>query len=675
MAEPYDNMEIDGLQKGTKDASIEGIPWDCLVLIVEWLSEIQPSAILRLTRVSTRMRSAAYCIWAWEKEYDCCIGVENFCETIFDEIWLLASYDVLSQVRSIRICWSDERAPWEAPNAFNPPNTNSPWAESFCSNLIADLSELGLPQNELELVRESAVSRPNRPHELATALLCLLIKCAPGLRQFTWDCPVPLPEMLMLAVRSSGCRLKLLDVTQSMGEWTNEELLKVASYPALDTLSCRCEFAEDTDDSSIMCSNGFKETALRMMGGLTPSLRHVELRSMARLKAKLISLELHDVYARGMFLLAELQPFIDFSALQRLTLNLSGKEYSWLGKDAKFPCLKTLEIEFDVETMYLNSETARKNVVSFLQRLAPLEELRLLRYLWPEIGFSAVERHGRTLRYLGLKPLHIRSDVCGRNPRKVRHNSNIRRNNSMTLQDTFKVLDACPLLEEVDLTVERSRQNYSGIFKTVCEKLSSMNRLTAVTLSFDGMFVPIMKPPNARWKGKDQEEYPREDDCPQGLLYSHIKESLQRSSLTKKDVAFMWSTITRNPYHRLKALEVSTGTASYELGGDRGGDLHAIQRGMIGTYIARPGCSHSPTIYRAFSEDRPPSCKVLQAIAKFQARWPNITRWENHVEEWTEYHDKGCKKLLEDSSDYTEEDSSYYTGEDSSVHSSSPSVE
>ncbi|VUC35366.1 unnamed protein product [Clonostachys rosea] len=414
-----------------------------------------------------------------------------------------------------------------------------------------------------------------------------LIKLLPRVGKLIYDCPNQFPPSLLDALHEyqPHCRLYHLTFRLRTLFWGTPYPYEIslATSPCLYGVELVCT-DRDTDGD-----DDFNQAAMmELVAGLAPNLSEVTIVNFrAFLSSRffrrpepwhglpgpisgssigsLTSLSLIGSVRHS--LLEDLKSWsksTDFRYLNHLTLGggfgtesvgMSGDVMEWISQTCSFPRLKTLAVRLDRDDFDVPKPDYSRQAIEFFGAIRPLDELSVSGPLDLGILDAILSAHGQGLRKLDLRPYESPFQV---------DNRWFRRDIPMifTKQDMLQIQAQCPVLEELAITVKRTKSDTleADMYRT----FSKFGRLRSMFLTLDC----------SNWRViRDQTYQPafdEEDDRPcevlgEWLKEGHARETFMNCAVDEKLARSIWEIICRDKVGRkLESLKLwTTGGGQY----------------------------------------------------------------------------------------------------------------
>ncbi|CAH0058326.1 unnamed protein product [Clonostachys solani] len=474
--------------------TFEDIPYDCLREVMEELMwEPGRSGLKSLSLTNHRLRaiSMRYLNRCISLRLPC--GILTFHHQIARRIWLLWRYDAFSSVRRV------------VAGTWDPKWDDRP--EDMDEIMQFDLADLDPFYGSADKnVFQNGELQVEPDEDCATKILIELLDRLPGLKHFVFPDALPSALLQELELKHPKCRLRIycLDNDSIM----NMELI---TSPCLDSIGCVYSDASGADQPK--CN--LKSRVMAIIAGMAPSLRGVGLLNR-RVDEPLFSSEEdenahwesqgvpyapHQMFTEQAFprRLGQLKfltlkgqcqypirldkwaNMTDFTVLEslRLEINFSGPDLDSLKVHGIFPRLRIMSLSLYCEDPGAVETEDEERLIKILSNLPPLQSLKLTGYIWPHIPAQALRVHGQSLERLALFP--ISSEDQYESGKLL--DSNLRDCESLETAQILNILDQCPLLEELNIPVQRTYENADD--PAIYEAMGELRRLRSVTLYMD----------------------------------------------------------------------------------------------------------------------------------------------------------------------------------------------
>jgi hypothetical protein len=466
-----------------------------------------------------------------------------------------------------------------------------------------------------------------------------LIKQLPALADLIYRCYNQFPPCLLQTLHQHRPRCKLhIDLFKLRclnAPVTDAHELTLAMSPCLHSVRVRYDELDDMEG----IPNYHAEATMRLVAGMAPNLKEVhmlhDVGAWPPWKGFTLDKERHR-FSPGSLRFLQLESYssimkelvedwrahTDFSVLRVLKLQnvLEEDALNFLAMNCRFPSLVTLALRLCNRDLQRQPTINYDDITSrFLRSLPHLSTIELVGQVSNVIFDSVLDHHGSSLRKLWVLPLTYQS---------------------LTQRDIRRIRDHCPLLEDLRLTIRRSRGDATEV--ATYKALGSLPKLRHLSLGLDATGYDVLSdafvviPDDPSFDEFDQQYFkvlgghnyrnPRNGHLQDAFINSALDETLARAifrtiSLGKRDGSL--------PLERLK-VRVNGGWALGQT--SRTPDLERIICNLSRSWLVEPkprdDCRHELVVRelgrqeRQTKEARSPQTMPTAYEPIFRRIWP-----------------------------------------------------
>ena len=435
------------------------------------------------------------------------------------------------------------------------------------------------------VVYDEPVIIKSSEEDLAWLSVVGLIKTLPNLAKLVYDCRNQFPPSLLDALHDYHPQCKLYHLTFRFRTllWGTPYPyeMALATSPCLYSVKVICSKRDSQGDDDFN-----QEAIMELAAGLAPNLKEVVIVNLSpenyrrydrrpreswrglpgfvtgQSIGSLTSLSLLGIVNFNLLgMLHDWVKHTDFSHLRHLTLGggyecevgVIDEAMRWIVENCSFPQLKTLHIRLDRHDYMANNPNFAINAIALLSSLEPLEQLSVSGPLEPKILDAVLNRHGRTLTKLSLRPSESEYSLLTLDARRIRREIPM----TFTKEHILQINAQCPVLEELAVSIKRTKSD--ALEAEIYKSFGRMGRLRSLFLILDCSNWSVARDPDleddALFDAVDRETWGTDKSMKKG----HLRETLMNCAVDDTLARSIWETICQNKAgQKLMALKMWT---------------------------------------------------------------------------------------------------------------------